>query len=99
MSNHSLNRLLVLDAWIEVGIEEVVDQIDRHDHEGKEKVDHGDQQVVPVEKRIDHQPSEARGGSVANACEPQRRRPIASPGMKLTERSCAGLQLRYYNDS
>ena len=31
-------RLFVLDSWVQVGVEEVDEQIDRHDREGKEKV-------------------------------------------------------------
>ncbi len=54
--------LLVLDSWIQVGVEEVDEQVGRHDHGGKEEVDPGDQRVVPVGKRIDHQPSQARDG-------------------------------------
>ncbi len=55
-------RLLVLDSWIQVGVEEVDEQINRHDREGKEEIDPLYQRVVAIIEGIDHQPSQTRDG-------------------------------------
>ena len=54
--------LLVLDSWIQVGVEEVDEQIDRHDREGKEEIDPRYQRVVAIVEGIDQQPSQTRDG-------------------------------------